>query len=106
MHLAQTTPSFRAQFGQNYGIIEKYQVKFFHYLIRDERGACNLINIKEFLGLGYYTSELDTFLNAFDKNNPKLSLSQRKEIEKYRRIDALRDNPTQPEQKNTFWDNF
>lgn len=65
-----------------------------------------MINIREFLGLGYYTSGLDEFLNDFNKTHPKLSASQQKELEKYRRIYALRDNATQPETQTTLWDKF
>jgi len=50
-----------------------------------------MINIREFLGLGYYTSQLDKFINEFRQKNQKFSASQRKESEKYSRIYALRD---------------
>lgn len=65
-----------------------------------------MINIKEFLGLGYYTSELDQFLSDFDKSHHKLSASQRQEKEKYARIYQLRDNPSYQSPKKDFWENF
>ncbi|TAK77234.1 MAG: hypothetical protein EPO11_02860 [Gammaproteobacteria bacterium] len=66
-----------------------------------------MINIKQILGLTYYTSELDQFLADFDKTHPKLSASQRKEKEKYARIYRLRDNPVAQEGKEfSLWDNF
>ncbi|VVC76872.1 hypothetical protein AQUSIP_21990 [Aquicella siphonis] len=65
-----------------------------------------MINIREFLGLGYYVSELDNFLVEFDKNHTKLSASQRKEIDKYNRIYVLRDTPHKPETQKTLWDQF
>lgn len=65
-----------------------------------------MINIREFLGLNYYTSELDDFLAELAKSYPKLSPSQRKEIEKYKRIYALRDQPSPVEQTDTLWDKF
>jgi hypothetical protein len=65
-----------------------------------------MINIREFLGLSYYTSPLDEFLSEFDRNHRKMSTSQRKEIEKYTRINTLRDNASQSEHKDTFWDKF
>lgn len=65
-----------------------------------------MINIKEFLGLTYYTSKLSEFLAEYIKNNPKLSASQRKEIDKYKRIYSLRDNPQQPAAQNDIWDKF
>jgi hypothetical protein len=66
-----------------------------------------MINLKEFLGLGYYTSELDEFLKNYDKNHPKFSASQRSEIEKYQRIYHLRDDPQAADpKKTTFWDKF
>ncbi len=65
-----------------------------------------MINIKALLGLTYYISELDQFLIEYDKSHPKLSTSQRKEIEKYARVYALRDHPSEPPAKEIFWDNF
>jgi|WetSurMetagenome_2_1015567.scaffolds.fasta_scaffold281796_3 hypothetical protein len=65
-----------------------------------------MFNIREFLGLGYYTSDLDQFLKEFDKNNAKLSASQRQEINKYHRIYQLRDKPEQTQPKETLWDQF
>lgn len=65
-----------------------------------------MFNLKEFLGLGYYTSKLDEFLEEFDKNHPQLSLSQRQEIDKYRRIYALRDNPEVKDANPMLWDKF
>ncbi len=38
-----------------------------------------------------YVSEMDSFLQEFDKKHPKPSASQEKEIVKYRRIYRLRD---------------
>lgn len=63
--------------------------------------------LKNFLNLTYYTSEIDDFLAEFDKTHPKLSTSQRKEIEKYTRIYKLRAGthyqatPVEP-----LWDKF
>lgn len=65
-----------------------------------------MINIKEFLGLLYYTSPLDNFLALFDKEHPRLSASQRKEIEKNARIAKLRDDPKYVEHKDSFWEKF
>lgn len=65
-----------------------------------------MTNIREFLGLSYYTSGLDDFLAEFDKTHHKMSLSQRNEIKKYNRIFCLRDNAAQHEGKETFWDKF
>lgn len=68
-----------------------------------------MINIKEILGLTYYTSKLDQFLSDFNKTHPKLSLSQRAEIAKYENIYRLRDNPSATAPVNEdqqFWDKF
>jgi len=70
-----------------------------------------MINIREFLGLGYYISELDTFLMGFDKNHPSMSVSQSNEIGKYSRIFAMRDIPADKkdlthEPKEDVWDKF
>lgn len=45
-----------------------------------------MFNIKKFLNLTYYTSDLDKFLSEYSKKHPKLSDSQREEMEKYQRI--------------------
>lgn len=68
-----------------------------------------MINIKEILGLTYYTSKLDQFLSNFNKTHPRLSLSQRQEKEKYAQIYKLRDNPNASPHQNEdtqFWDKF
>lgn len=66
-----------------------------------------MLNIKDFLGLSYYTSHLDEFLAYFNTSNTKLSPSQRKEIEKYRRIYNLRDKPQQASSsKQDLWEQF
>lgn len=65
-----------------------------------------MLNIREFLGLAYYTSELDQFLNEYNKAHPQLSDSQRREIEKYAHIYALRDNPSSAKAEKKQWDQF
>lgn len=45
-----------------------------------------MFNIKKLLNLTYYTSELDKFLSEFTVKHPKLSASQRQEMEKHQRI--------------------
>lgn len=62
--------------------------------------------IKKFLGLDYYTSQLDEFLESYDKKHQKLSASQRQEMAKYKRVYALRDNPHQHEPNEQIWDKF
>lgn len=64
-------------------------------------------NIREFLGLGYYESEIDKFLAEFDKTHPKPSSSQAAEIKKYNRIYQLRDQTSPAVSSNEpFWDQF
>lgn len=53
-----------------------------------------------------YVSEIDQFLQAFDNEHPEQSLSQLKEIEKYRRIYFLRDISDRPTQTKKLWENF
>lgn len=66
-----------------------------------------MLNIKDFLGLSYYTSHLDEFLAYFNTTHTKLSASQRKEIDKYRRIYHLRDKAQQPSTpKKDLWEQF
>lgn len=65
-----------------------------------------MINIRKFLGLDYFTSEIDQFIIDFDQSHPKLSTSQRREKEKYARIGKLRDDSRAIEQHDDFWHNF
>jgi hypothetical protein len=53
-----------------------------------------------------YVSEIDKLLEDFDKNNPSLSTSQRKECEKHRRIVLLRDTINKSENKSNLWEGF
>lgn len=64
-------------------------------------------NLKEFLGLSYYTSPADQFLIDYDHAHPRLSASQRFEAEKYARISEMRDRPSHSQQEKTsIWDKF
>jgi GH35 family endo-1,4-beta-xylanase len=65
-----------------------------------------MLNIKNLLGLNYYVSELDQFLEAYEKAHPKLSSSQRQEKEKYARIYELRDKASENPSKKSLWDQF
>jgi len=65
-----------------------------------------MINIKEWLNLNKYTSELDQFLHDYDKTHPKLSNAQLREVEKYAKVFKLRDKASQNESNNSFWENF
>lgn len=62
--------------------------------------------LKKFLGLDFYISPLDQFLEDYDKNHPKISLSQRKEIEKYARIIHLRNHKVASETPSSLWHQF
>lgn len=53
-----------------------------------------------------YVSEIDQFLANFDKEHPKLSKSQAKEVEKYERIYFLRDTENRPESPKKLWKEF
>ncbi len=66
-----------------------------------------LNKIRAFLGLNYYTSDLDKFINDFRQDRGSLSASQHKEVEKYRRLNELRDNANATAHtKKSFWDKF
>lgn len=65
-----------------------------------------LTRIKAFLGLTYYTSPLDQFLEKFDQEHPRLSRSQRFEVDKYKLIFEMRDDSNYPLPKKSFWANF
>ena len=63
--------------------------------------------IRAFLGLNYYTSELDQFISDFRHDRGHLSASQRKEVEKYNQLNKTRDNPDAVQiTKKSFWDKF
>lgn len=64
------------------------------------------MNLKEFLGLGYYTSPLDEFLQDYDKKHNKLAKGQKQEITKYHRIFKLRDTSNTESSDLSFWDKF
>jgi hypothetical protein len=66
-----------------------------------------MINIRKFLGLDYYTSQLDQFLAKLKRNQTHLSASQLAEKNKYQRISALRDTANSSDSpKKSFWDEF
>jgi len=50
-----------------------------------------MTTLREFLGLSFFTSKIDTFLNNFRKNHRHLSKSQREEIVKYESVNRRRD---------------
>lgn len=51
-----------------------------------------------------YISEIDKFLNDYNEKHPKTA-SQQVEIDKYARIDKLRDRAIdQPEPEEDIWD--
>lgn len=54
----------------------------------------------------YYVSDIDKFLAEFDRTHPQKSLSQKKEIAKYKRISDLRDNPVLTDLTSKIWDGF
>jgi hypothetical protein len=54
-----------------------------------------------------FVSEVDKFLAAFDKKNPKKSDSQQREIKKYSRIFKLRDDPeAAKKEQDKIWEEF
>ena len=53
-----------------------------------------------------YVSEVDQFLKNFDEAHPAPSASQLKEINKYKRIYALRDSETPPVETKSIWEKF
>lgn len=65
-----------------------------------------MFNLKEWLGLSYYTSKLDAFLAHFRRTHPNLTASQRTEVDKYKKIFAERDGIVTKKPKNTLWEKF
>jgi hypothetical protein len=52
-----------------------------------------------------YVSHIDEFLAKFDQEHP-LTASQKKEINTYRRINALRDGEQAPAESQPIWEEF
>lgn len=53
-----------------------------------------------------YVSRIDQFLIKFDQEHPELSVSQKREIEKFRRIYRLRDDAHPEGSNNKIPDDF
>jgi hypothetical protein len=53
-----------------------------------------------------YVTDLDKFLQEFDKQQPKLTASQQKEHDKYKRISKLRDTEERSEENKDLWEGF
>lgn len=53
-----------------------------------------------------YVSDIDQCLQTFDKKNPSLSLTQKKERDKHRAVYAKRDQVDLPMQTKTEQDPF
>jgi len=58
---------------------------------------------KKLLG---YVSDIDRFLQDYDKKHPVLSKSQQKEIAKAKRIYRLRDDAAASETSSPLWNEF
>lgn len=56
--------------------------------------------------LTHYVSDIDLFLQNYDKKHPELSKSQQEEIAKLKRIYRLRDDRLAREPSKTLWDEF
>lgn len=52
-----------------------------------------------------YVSEIDLFLQEFDKKHPK-SMTQQAEINKYKKINQLRDIPNIEQKEKKLWEGF
>ncbi|HSW69163.1 MAG TPA: CBU_0585 family protein [Gammaproteobacteria bacterium] len=53
-----------------------------------------------------YVSDIDCFLQDYDKKHPELSKSQQKEIAKLKRIYRLRDDKNAGDLSSELWDEF
>jgi hypothetical protein len=53
-----------------------------------------------------FVSEIDQFLQEFDKQHPVLSPAQVQEQTKYRRIYRLRDTSVRPTKTVKLWEGF
>lgn len=53
-----------------------------------------------------YVSEIDQFLTEFDNSHPDKSPAQQYEINKYARVNRLRDNAELTIEKKDVWQDF
>jgi hypothetical protein len=53
-----------------------------------------------------YVSEIDQFIEKFNKDHASLSLSQKKEIQKYEKVYFLRDVADRSEMPKKLWEGF
>jgi hypothetical protein len=53
-----------------------------------------------------YLSEIDNFLQEFDRTHPKRSLSQQKELKQATRIAKLRDHTHHTANPSKIWEEF
>jgi len=53
-----------------------------------------------------YVSDIDCFLQDYDKKHPELSKSQQKEIAKLKRVYRLRDDANARDTSSISWDEF
>lgn len=60
--------------------------------------------IKKWLNLNFYVSELDQFLQTYRQAHPKISCSQKAEIQKYQTIYQKRDNPETNQKNKSHFD--
>lgn len=65
-----------------------------------------MFNIKKFLNLTYYTSEVDQFLADYRHSHPRLTASQQEEKKKYDGIINLRDKPQKESAKKKLMEDF
>lgn len=65
-----------------------------------------MFNLRRFLGLAYYVSDADRFLENYDKTHSRSSSSQQAEISKYKRIFSRRDKAVVSDDKSSVWDKF
>ena len=56
--------------------------------------------LKKWLGLEMYVSDLDLFLNEYNKKNPNLSKSQKKELDQHLVVRSKRDHVSEEHPKH------
>lgn len=53
-----------------------------------------------------FVSDIDLFLEKFDREHPQRSASQKREEDKYRKIFAMRDRKQPQPDKRVLWERF
>jgi hypothetical protein len=87
-------------------LLQHLKISYHSHSIQASGEGKYMFNLRRFLGLSYYVSDADRFLEAYDKAHARTSASQQAEINKYKRVHAQRDKAVSFDDKTKIWDKF